>query len=482
MTVRFLGLFMALSLSLSSAFAAAPVAADDALIIVGNLEGTGSISQQVNARIALSASAQMLKPHYSSVDVLDSPAISEASILAAVQKRKSASHVDVFVLSTSVTGSLKSRRLSNLRLVYLGGRTAAHALQDFRNLGAEFAIAQSDFTATSGLSATRFIRRWGEGVDAQAAAEDADQFASKVEKTLGEFAQASGAASLSMSGTNIDRKGGSFSQVSKAAAPQAFLLEKAASAAVFRKTPYQAAAVAASNALLPSVEVNADAVPNVGALVDRMQPMAWEQLQNVFTNTNSQAPSTETDPLAQEIWVDGEFLKFMATPLQTWAGGKYAQAIQYLQGVKLTRADGHLELSVYFSQAFDISVQDEAKAANLQLYAVHVPKTVRVQISNVTQKITISGLDDTEGEAQDKFFISVKIPVVSNKIYLRSASIDISNGNVLAEAGVLGDTVSLIATAQIFAAQPKPKVDLWQSIKDNEDLFDWPYLLFEKEL
>ena len=71
----------------------------------------------------------------------------------------------------------------------------------------------------------------------------------------------------------------------------------------------------------------------------------------------------------------------------------------------------------------------------------------------------------------------MKIPVISNKIYLRSASIDISNGNILAEAGILGDTVGLIASHKIFAAQPKPKVDLWQSIKDNEDLFEWPYLL-----
>ena len=174
MTLRFLGLFLALSLSLSSAFAAT---SDDALIIVGNLEGAGSVSQQVSARIALSASAQMLKPHYGSVDVLDSSAISEATIVAAVQKRKTASHVDVLILSTTVTGSLRARRLTNLRLVYLGGRTAAHALQDFKNMGAEFTIAQSDFTATSGLSATRFIRRWGDGLDAEAAAEDADQFA-----------------------------------------------------------------------------------------------------------------------------------------------------------------------------------------------------------------------------------------------------------------------------------------------------------------
>ena len=148
-----------------------------------------------------------------------------------------------------------------------------------------------------------------------------------------------------MSGTNIDRKGGRFSQVSKSAEPQADFSEKAPSALtpVFKKTPFQAAAVAASSALLPSVDVNADAVPNVGALVDRMQPMAWEQLQNVFTSTNSQAPSTETDPLAQEVWVDGEFLKFMATPIQNWAGGKYAVAAQYLQGVKLTGRRRHLD-------------------------------------------------------------------------------------------------------------------------------------------
>ena len=248
----------------------------------------------------------MLKPHYGSVDVLDSSAISEATIVAAVQKRKAASHVDVLVLSTRSRARLRSRRLTNLRLVYLGGRTAAHALQDFRNMGAEFAIAQSDFTATSGLERDAVHPSLGRGLDAEAAAEDADQFASKVEKTLGEFARASGASSLSMSGTNIDRKGGRFSQVSKSAEPQANFSEKAPSALtpVFKKTPFQAAAVAASSALLPSVDVNADAVPNVGALVDRMQPMAWEQLQNVFTSTNSQAPSTETDPwLRKSGWM-----------------------------------------------------------------------------------------------------------------------------------------------------------------------------------
>jgi hypothetical protein len=448
---------LALSLGVSSVFAStvAPVASSqDALIVVTHLHPS-SIAQQINARVELSATVGALKSHYASVDVLDSSSEVEPSIDAAIQKRQDAAHVDVIVLSGEISAPGKSK-FSNLRLVYFSGHASAEVLHDFEEEGATLSMAQSDFTSSSSLSAIRFAHRWAEGDSAVTAAAEAQAYAAKFQKVMGAFSSSKNSPSLVMEGMNIDRKGGNFEPVSTGAAP----------------------AEADANAGAKSEDVTS----NAAAFLDRLQPMLWEELQGVFTNTSSQPLTTETDPQAQEIWVDGEFLKFMGAPLQNFAGGKFASVLQYLEGVKLIRTEERLDINLYFSQAFDISIQDEAHAANFSLYGVHLPKTVRISLSIDQQTISLVGLDDKEGLAEDQLFLRVKIPVVSDKVYLRNGSIELPTGKFEIQAGILGDTVGLSASAQVFAAHPKTSFDFWQSLADNDSILIWPILLFQREL
>jgi hypothetical protein len=483
-------ILLSMSVQIPAAFAGS---GSDALIVVVQESDSSAVSEQVNSRIAMTSVVQNLGQVYGSLDIVSQAKLSDASVVQAIQKRQSASNVDLMILapvaaSMSAT-AWKKLHFQNLRMVYLGANRSSSDVSHWAQLGAKVSIGQSDFTSSSSLATQRFAYRWGMGWSAEEAAKDAEAFSGGTQATLGKFAVATARPSLAITGLNIDRAGNvhsplntqaSVPQSSQASVPALAIPASAQGASGSGALSGFGSAVlaASSSALMPSVAVNEAAVPSPQAFLDKVQPLAWEQMQNLFSTAQSQVPSVDSEPLAQEIWVDGEFLRYILAPVEKWEGGKFASALSTIQGVKLTRSPTHLEVSLYFSKAFDVQFADPSTLSNFQLYSVHVPQTVRIALEDTNGVLSLSGLDDGEGESQDKIYLGVKIPVISNKVYLRTASIELASGNVSVDAGILADVVGLTATAQIFAAAIKPKVDVWKSIEDNESLFDWPLLTF----
>jgi hypothetical protein len=411
----------------------------------------------------------------------------------AILKRSEAGAIDVFVLANpdSTHLNLSNLHFAHLRLIYFAQALSTQAVQNWRSAGAGLVVAQSDFTGSSSMTSARFIKRWAEGVSASTAAQDAEEYATQTRDSVKKVLQMSAATNLKLEGLDVDRKGDTGSYISKSknqastqfdsANPPTLANAPATSSNSngSNKDDLQNALVQASSALLPSLKVDSSRVANAQALLGLAQPIAWSQLQNLFAAGTGGASSVNTTAMATEIWIEGDLFKYMFEPLQTWMGGKFATATDLLQGLKLTRSTAGVEISVYFSKSFNIELKDPGSVSNFQLYSVHVPKTVRAELSNNGELVKISDVDQAEGGNDDRLFLNLKVPVVSNKIYLRNGSIDLSNGTVSAEAGILGNTLGIAGNAQIFASQIKPKFNLWQTIQDNLPLLNWTALTFQ---
>ena len=77
----------------------------------------------------------------------------------------------------------------------------------------------------------------------------------------------------------------------------------------------------------------------------------------------------------------------------------------------------------------------------------------------------------------DALNLKLKLPVVSDTVFVRKVSANLTNGKIRVEAGVLGNMVSVIANGEI-SSRKLTGVDVWQTISSNATLLSWSALLF----
>lgn len=201
----------------------------------------------------------------------------------------------------------------------------------------------------------------------------------------------------------------------------------------------------------------------------------WQDIQDMFSFGTPITPSIDTDPDAQDFWIDGDFVKYqLGFYVQQWAGGKFQKALDLLQGVKLTRSPKELKIAIYFNAPFQIDLEDPEKARNFELYRVHMPQTIRANLVVSNGSLYLSGLAQRQGDPADRIYLQVEIPLVPDTIYLRRMQFELDSGMARLEAGVLGNSVALIGRANLFADEIKPKFEFWSSIGDSLGLVRWP--------
>jgi hypothetical protein len=236
--------------------------------------------------------------------------------------------------------------------------------------------------------------------------------------------------------------------------------------------------------MIPQASLDVDAIPSAQAFVDRVSDVAWDGLKDSFPTPDT-GISSEGEIIpgldlptrdGEQIWVDGEALKYLLGSIRQVADERFAPLLDHLQGLKLTRQGDALNAGIYFDQPMPVSIRDEKKAPRWQPYSLRLPKTVRFSIRMIAGRLVISGLD----QGLDTATLKLKMPFLPDTVWMKSASVDMGSGHVRVEAGVVGDWVTVVANADLIARK-FGGVDIWESIKRNLTPFEWPTLTFAVE-
>ncbi|MGZ6309420.1 MAG: hypothetical protein ACXWPM_03335 [Bdellovibrionota bacterium] len=165
------------------------------------------------------------------------------------------------------------------------------------------------------------------------------------------------------------------------------------------------------------------------------------------------------------MWLDGETIRGFLSGSQNALAGTLGGALDFLSGVRLTRNEEDLDVSVFMTNDLTDILSNPDKTENWKLYGLHFPKEMHFRMKMTDSVLSVSGLD----EGENTFNLLAKVPsILPEKIYLRNATMDLTNGEVLVTAGVLGDTIAIVAKAQVMK-QKFEGVDLWATLNANMD-------------
>lgn len=490
---------------------ARPAVAAPSLILLEDNGGSNPVYRRVMESLGAVIVANNLGHQYDHIDVLTGARATREALFAQIRKRGAQSAVDVVILTHGEpkrlnlnTGDITDRDiraagvLPRLRLVYMMACYSASLEQAWRAAGAQTVVGHQDINSLPGFFFPRFLRRWSEGASARDAAQEAYRFAEGTASLLSDYirqAQLLGAVGLERSapvidGVDLDLSGRTFPDHALAIAPlredpssglglgewlkSAGVVESASSR--YRHTDLERAGIELLGSMIPQATLNVDAIPSAQGLVDHVKGVAWEQLHDSFPNPGGDGvpglglPSED----GQEIWIDGDALRYFAAPLRQYGGERLSAVLDRVEGARLTRSGDLLNVGIYFSESFEIPLADAGQIANWRPYAVHLPKAVRFSARMTDGVLAVYGMD----RGHDSLNFKVKMPALPDTVWLRSVTANLSDGKVHAEAGVIGDTVAVVANGEL-TARKFTGIDVWESIERNLDFLAFPSLSFQ---
>lgn len=149
------------------------------------------------------------------------------------------------------------------------------------------------------------------------------------------------------------------------------------------------------------------------------------------------------------------------------------EVLDQSEGVSITPTSDGSDLVAEFKSDFTISISDPHKTPEMHLYALYLPARLSINVSMDNGVMTITGFD----QGTDRLYADVKIPLLSNKIRIRSAEIDLNKGVAHINAGILDDVITIEGDATIDPAHFG--LDIWQSICANFAWITDPFLEFK---
>jgi hypothetical protein len=356
----------------------------------------------------------------------------------------------------------------------------------WRDAGAQLVVGHQDVNSLSGFFFPRFLKRWAEGATARDAAEEAYRFSEGTAQLLSGFINEeqdylSGLGVVRsepvLSGVDLDRMGHVYPDHALAIAPLSGpKASLAAAGKVYAHTDFERTSISLLGAMIPQASLKTDAIPSPQELVGRVSGVAWDQLHDSFPNPADGIGLPDLDlPTedGQQLWIDGESIRYFLAAVRDYAGDKLGPVMDHVQGLRLTRQGELLYAAIYFDGPFDIGLQDKDRIPNWQPYSVHVPKTIRFAIALQEGVLAVSGLD----QGQDALNIKLKMPALPDSVWVRTASVNLSDGSTHVEAGVVGNLITVVANAEIMARK-FDGVDIWGTIERNLDILDFPTLNF----
>lgn len=487
----------------AAGLAAKPALAAPTLILLEDNGDTNPVYRQTIESLGAVIVANNLGHYYDHIDVLTGSQANRDTLFAQIRKRGAKSAVDLVLLTHGMdkhlwltSGSISDQDIRaagpfpRLRMVYMMACYSASLEGAWRDTGAQVVVGHQDVNSLSGFFFPRFMRRWAEGATAREAASDAYQFSEGTAGMLSTYIKedqdylSSVGVTRSepvIQGVDIDRSGQAYPDHVLAIAPLASAQPMASfaseGAVKFSHTDFERMGISLLGTMIPQASLNVDAIPSAQELVNRIHSVAWDQLHDSFPNPSGDGmpdldlPSED----GQQLWIDGEAIRYFLAAVRDYAGDKLGPLMDRVQGVRLTRTGANLNAAIYFDGAFDIPLQDKNRIPNWQPYSVHVPKTVRFSVQMLDSVLTVTGLD----QGNDALNLKLKMPSpLPDSVWVRTASVSLSDGKAHVEAGVLGNMISVIANAELLARK-FDGVDVWATIESNLGILVFPALSFQ---
>lgn len=432
--------------------------------------------------------------HYDRIDLLTGALATREKFFEKLRKRGARSAaVDVLILTHGLPGSLSlgsgditeadiraAGPFPNLRMVYMMACHGSTLVRAWTESGATVAVGHQDVNSLPGLFFPRFLRRWAEGRSAVEATNEAYRWATGAANLVSDYVatpelvDSVGIARSEpvIAGRDVNREGRVSAQPPRPITPLRVRVTPS-SRPTYRHTDFEALAIQLIAAGLPQTSLDATKIPGAQRFYELTKDAAWTSLLDSFPPPLEGIPGTGVGNTGDETWIDGEALRYFLAPLKDWTGDKLDQVLESIEGARLERANGLLHVSVYFSRALELPVEDESRAGRFSLYSIHVPKTVRFTLSVWEGRLFVSGL----AAGIDSLRFRVKLPALPDNVYLRNLSADLTTGKVRVEAGVVGDLVTVVANAELLARR-FDGIDIWETISRNADVLVWPVLVF----
>ena len=129
---------------------------------------------------------------------------------------------------------------------------------------------------------------------------------------------------------------------------------------------------------------------------------------------------------------------------------------------RLNGTQKNLQILALFNGPFKVLFEKRKTAKRFSLYGVEIPKFLRFKLTYRDSKIVIERIKDPN---QTLAFL-IKIPVVSDRVYLHRIEFNPADGSLEAEAGVLGDHLKVVAKASVFEKKFEG-IDYWKTFLRN---------------
>lgn len=460
------------------------VMAAPALILLEGRGSGNSVQRDVVEKLGTLAVTNNLGRIYDHIDVLSGADATREVLFAQIRKRGAKRDVDVVILGSGAITEQDVRAAGpflRLRLVFMMAAHSASMQGAWLDVGARTFMGHEDVNRLSGFYFPRFLRRWSEGASARTAAADAYRFSEATGALLAPYTKEDEHQSEPvLAGVDLDRFGRTYPQ--QAQSVTATKPVGGISLETFQHSDFGHVGLSVLAAMIPQATLEIDAIPSAQLLVDRVGGVAWDALHDSFPHPLNRGDVDIIPGLdlptrdGEEIWIDGEALRYLLGSVAGTLGDKLAPVLEHIQGLRMTRQGDALNAAVYFDRAFTLPLQDERKIGNWQPYAVTIPKTIRFAIRMLDGVLMLSGLD----RESNSIHLKLKMPFLPDTVWVRSASVNMDDGKLKVEAGVLRNVITIVARAEIVARKFSG-VDIWESIKRNLRLFVWPVLLFERK-
>ncbi|OFZ79216.1 MAG: hypothetical protein A2583_00995 [Bdellovibrionales bacterium RIFOXYD1_FULL_53_11] len=167
-------------------------------------------------------------------------------------------------------------------------------------------------------------------------------------------------------------------------------------------------------------------------------------------------------PAGEEVEIDGEAIRAYLSPARGLMDGNIDPLIDHLAGARMIKRGDHVDVKLLFGKELNIKLKPRKRARNFELYAIHVPKQVEFDLKFVDGRMAVTGFES----GPDALYFKIKIPVIGNEVYLRELHLDLEDGSLLFEAGVVWDRIAFLGRANVFNKKFEG-VDFWASFKKN---------------
>ncbi len=167
--------------------------------------------------------------------------------------------------------------------------------------------------------------------------------------------------------------------------------------------------------------------------------------------------SASSECRADEVWIDGESVRLYLGSVSDAVGKKFEPLFDSLVGALLVRGGEELQAAVRLSRDVTVKLKEEHEARSKEIYQVFVPEELRLRIRLKDEVLSLRA-----PESPYSIWVKIKLPVIPDKVFMRSATVDLVSGAVRAELGVIGNSIRVTAKANLFTRQFEG-IDLWKA-------------------